>query len=301
MNGEIELLVPAGGEPERLDAWLGREPRIGSRSSAARLIAERRVTLDGRAARKSDTVSGGEAVKVSLPGEETASGEPAVPFTVVYEDAHLLVVDKPAGLVVHPAPGNRAGTLSQALSGRVAGGPAERAGIVHRLDKETSGLLVVAKDDDTLRALQAALRDRAVRREYLALVCGEPRSRSGTIDAPLGRDRRSPEQMAVRAGTARDAVTHFEVVERLAGHALLRVRLETGRTHQIRAHLAAIDLPVSGDATYGVPGDLGLRRQFLHAALLAFDHPESGDPLVFESPLPEDLQAALQAARELHG
>lgn len=301
MTSEIELRVLPGDEPARLDAWLGREPLIGSRSSAARLIAERCVTLNGHAARKSDMVSGGEVVNVRLPTVEPVSGKPSVPFSVIYEDAHLLVVDKPAGLVVHPAPGNRSGTLSQALAGRAGGGPAERAGIVHRLDKETSGLLVVAKDDDTLRALQAALRKRAVRREYLALVRGVPRSRSGKIDAPLGRNRRAPEQMTVRAGSARAAITHFEVVEQLAGRALLRVRLETGRTHQIRAHLAAIDLPVCGDATYGVAGDLGLRRQFLHAALLAFDHPDTGEALVFESPLPDDLQAALRAAREPHG
>lgn len=301
MNEPIELLVPSGDEPSRLDAWLGREPRIGSRSGAARLIAQGRVTLNGRPARKSDSVSGGEAVGVKLPDKESAPGEPAVPFSIVFEDDHLLVVDKPAGLVVHPAPGNRAGTLAQALAGRAGGGPTNRAGIVHRLDKETSGLLVVAKDETTLRALQAALRRREVRREYLALVRGKPQSRSGTIDAPLGRDRRSPEHMTVRSGSARDAVTHFEVIERLAAHALLRVRLETGRTHQIRAHLAAIDLPVSGDATYGVAGDLHLRRQFLHAALLAFDHPATGEPLVFESPLPDDLEAALRVARGRHG
>lgn len=301
MSDEFDVRVPPGAGPTRLDTWLGGNPSVGSRSSAARLIAAGRVDVNGRAARKSETVCGDETITVRLPSESAQSSEPAIPFLIVYEDANLLVVDKPAGLVVHPAPGNRAGTLSQALAGRAGGGPAERAGIVHRLDKETSGLLVVAKDETTLRSLQAALRKRAVRREYLALVKGLPRSRSGTIDAPLARDRRSPEQMTVRAGSARDAVTHFEVDERFAAHALLRVRLETGRTHQIRAHLAAIELPVSGDVAYGVAEDLGLTRQFLHAALLAFDHPVTGEPMVFESPLPDDLEAALKAARGERG
>lgn len=301
MNDTFDVRVPSGVDPTRLDTWLGGEPKVGSRSSAARLIASGRVDVNGRAARKSETVCGGETVTVRLLEETVEPSEPAVPFSVVYEDANLLVVDKPAGLVVHPAPGNRAGTLSQALAGRAGGGPAERAGIVHRLDKDTSGLLVVAKDESTLRSLQAALRKRTVRREYLALVRGLPRSRSGTIDAPLARDRRSPEQMTVRTESTRDAVTHFDVEERLGEYALLRVRLETGRTHQIRAHLAAIGLPVSGDVTYGVAGDLGLKRQFLHAALLAFDHPATGVPMVFQSPLPGDLAAALKAARDAHG
>lgn len=259
--------------------------------------------VDGAAARKSQTLKGGEQVSIELSGEVDPGtpGEPSVPFTIVYEDDSLMVIDKPSGLVVHPGPGNRTGTLSQALIGRAAGGDPERPGIVHRLDKDTSGLLVVAKNDSTLRALQAALQSRHVKREYRALVKGRPQSLSGTIDAPLGRDRRSPDVIAVRSDSPRAAVTHFEMLEELPSHTLLRVTLETGRTHQIRAHFAAIGLPVSGDATYGIAGEFGLSRQFLHAAVLEFDQPESGEHLRFESPLPPDLEAALQAARAING
>lgn len=299
----IELTVPVASRGRRLDGVLGADPRVGSRSRAGRLIDEGCVLVDGRRERKSHVLSGGESIELTLSeGVDSAEAAvPARPFGVVYEDDHLIVVDKPAGLVVHPAPGNPTGTLSQALAGRSGGGEPGRPGIVHRLDKDTSGLIVVAKDDRTLRALQAALQRRDVNRQYLALVRGRPRSRSGTIDAPLGRDRRSPEQITVRADSPREAVTHFEVVEQFPEHALLRVNLETGRTHQIRAHLAAIELPVSGDPSYGVPGDLGLERQFLHAARLAFTHPATGVPMAFESPLPDDLEKALVAARRAGG
>jgi 23S rRNA pseudouridine1911/1915/1917 synthase len=299
----IEMTVSTASCGQRLDGVIGADPRVGSRSRAGRLIDEGRVLVDGRRERKSHLLSGGEKIALTLvaDGGEADATDPAQPFDVVYEDEHLIVIDKPAGLVVHPAPGNPTGTLSQALVGRAGGGDPGRPGIVHRLDKDTSGLIVVAKDDQTLRALQAALQRREVTREYLALVRGHPRSRLGTIDAPLGRDRRSPEQVTVRAGSSRAAVTHFEVVEQLPVHALLRVKLETGRTHQIRAHLAAIELPVSGDPTYGVPGDLGLERQFLHAAKLAFTHPATGEQMSLESPLPDDLAEALKAAHAAGG
>ncbi|MBI4898829.1 MAG: RluA family pseudouridine synthase [Actinobacteria bacterium] len=299
MTKRIELTVSEHGAGQRLDAFLGADPRIGSRSSAGRLVERGRVEVDGHPAKKSQTLSAGQRVTVETDATPGATDpcEPAVPFRVAYEDDDLLVVDKPAGLVVHPAPGNPTGTLAQALRDRAAGGSAERPGIVHRLDKLTSGLLVVAKSDLVLRKLQEALQRREVKREYLALVSGRPQSQSGTIDAPLGRDRRAPEQVAVRADSDREAVTHFEVAEELPHHTLLTVRLETGRTHQIRAHLAAIGLPVSGDETYGVSGDLGLDRQFLHAAVLEFVHPVSGAPISVESRLPEDLSAALERAR----
>lgn len=299
MTLAIELIVPPESAGVRLDAFLGADSRVGTRSRAGRLIEQGHVSVDGRDSRKSTVLKGGEKVicDLAVVRADVDPSDPAVPFSIRHEDDHLLVVDKPAGLVVHPAPGNLTGTLSQALTGRAGGGDPDRPGIVHRLDKETSGLLVVAKDDATLRALQSALQQRQVSREYLALVRGHPRSRSGTIDAPLGRNRRSPDQVAVRLDSPRAAITHFDVIEELPRHTLLRVRLETGRTHQIRAHLAAIDLPVSGDRTYGVSGDLGLKRQFLHAAGLAFTHPSTNDPLSFESPLPVELESALAQAR----
>jgi 23S rRNA pseudouridine1911/1915/1917 synthase len=215
---------------------------------------------------------------------------------IAYEDEHVLVVDKPAGLVVHPGAGQADATLVHALLGRTAGGvERQRPGIVHRLDRDTSGLLVVARTEESYRRLQSLVRRRRLEREYLALVRGRPRSRAGRIEAPIGRDRSEPTRHSLETDTPRDAVTHFDVVELLADHALLRVRLETGRTHQIRVHLAAIDLPVVGDPVYGVPG-LGLERQFLHAARLAFPHPITADPVETESPLPDDLTAALSLA-----
>jgi 23S rRNA pseudouridine1911/1915/1917 synthase len=200
-------------------------------------------------------------------------------------------------VVVHPAPGHAGGTLVHGLVGVAAGGEDDRRGIVHRLDRDTSGLLVVAKSDAAYERLQTVVRTRALEREYLALVKGHPRSRRGTIEAPIGRDRTDPLRRSLDTETPRDAVTHFELLEPFRGHALLRVRLETGRTHQIRVHLAAIDLPVSGDPVYGVPGDLGLERQFLHAQRLAFDHPLTGERVDVSSPLPPDLEAALERAR----
>ncbi len=224
----------------------------------------------------------------------------AVPsFVIAYEDEHLLVVDKPAGLVVHPARGHREGTLSQLLAGVAAGGEPERAGIVHRLDRDTSGLLVVARSEEAHRLLQRALAARRIEREYLALVEGRPPARSGTIEAPIGRDPRLRTRMAVGGDFPREARTRFTLERALAEHSLLRVRLDTGRTHQIRVHLQAIGHPVAGDPEYGTPDLLGLERQFLHAARLALDHPFTGEPLELRSPLPHDLAAALQRAEEL--
>ena len=218
---------------------------------------------------------------------------------IAYEDEHLLVVDKPAGLVVHPAPGHATGTLVHGLLALdVEGGDEpERPGIVHRLDRDTSGLLVVARSQEAHRRLQELVREREVEREYLALVVGCPRSRAGRIEAPIGRDRRDATRHSLDTDTPREAITHFEVEELLRGRALLRVRLETGRTHQIRVHLEAIGLPVAGDPVYGRAGELGLERQFLHAARLAFVHPFTGEPVDVSSPLPADLEAALARAR----
>jgi 23S rRNA pseudouridine1911/1915/1917 synthase len=220
---------------------------------------------------------------------------------VVYEDADLMIVDKPAGLVTHPAPGHHGVTLAEALRGRAAGGPDPgRAGIVHRLDRDTSGLLVVTKTEDAYLALSDQMRVREVRREYLALVEGHPDAEAGTIDAPIGRDRARRTVVSTRSDRPREAVTRFEVIERLPATTLLRVTLETGRTHQIRAHLAAIGHAVCGDPQYGGRASgarLGLTRQFLHARRLMFSHPRTREPVVCESKPPVDLRRALDAAR----
>jgi len=213
-----------------------------------------------------------------------------------HRDEHLLVVDKPAGLVVHPAKGHREGTLSQLLQGLAGGGDPARAGIVHRLDRDTSGLMVVARTEAAHAGLQAALRRRELEREYLALVEGVVGSRSGTIEAPIGRDPRTRTRMAVGGSFPRMARTHFTVERSLPGRSLLRVRLDTGRTHQIRVHMQAIGHPVAGDPEYGGAGALGLTRQFLHAARLAFPHPVTGERIEVRSPLPPDLERALRIA-----
>lgn len=217
---------------------------------------------------------------------------------VVHLDEHLAVVDKPAGLVVHPAPSHAGPTLVDELAEILGGGAdPERPGIVHRLDKETSGLLVVARDDATHAALQEQVRRREIERVYLALAGGRLGSRTGTIDAPIGRASRQRHRMAVSGAASRQARTHFEVLELLATESYLEVKLETGRTHQIRAHFGAIGHPLIGDSTYGGKAKYGLGRQFLHAHRLAFAHPASGEGMSFRSELPADLAAALAAAR----
>jgi 23S rRNA pseudouridine1911/1915/1917 synthase len=286
-----ELRVPAAAAGERLDRFLAAH--LGSRAAATRAV-ERGALLDGRARPKSYRLEGGERVELpveaSLPPPVGLSPAPRVAWC----DEHLAVVDKPAGLVVHPGAGRPAGTLVDALGGLLAGGEPQRRGIVHRLDRDTSGLLVVARSEEAHRRLAGLVRRRELERVYLALVRGVPRSRGGRIEAPIGRDRDEPTRVSLDTDTPREAVTHFEVLRRWEEHALLEVRLETGRMHQIRVHLAAIDLPVVGDAVYGV-ADPALGRQFLHAAHLGFTHPFSGARLELDSPLPGELQAAIDA------
>jgi 23S rRNA pseudouridine1911/1915/1917 synthase len=297
---EITLAVPPEAAGERLDRFLAGVEDVGSRAAAERLLGERRVLVDGAPRPKSHRLAGGERLQVEIPERRGPDLEPEeLDLRLAYEDEHLLVVDKPAGVVVHPSAGHGTGTLVHGLLGRsIEGGEdAERPGIVHRLDRNTSGLLVVARSDETHRRLQRLLRRREIEREYLALVRGRPRSQRGRIEAAIGRDRSDPTRISLDTAAPRDAVTNFELVELLDRHALLRVRLETGRTHQIRVHLAAIDLPVSGDPVYGAAGDLGLERQFLHAARLAFDHPFTEIRIEAHSPLPHDLEAALERAR----
>jgi len=291
----LRFLAP---EAERLDRALAGRVEIGSRSLAERLIADGAVLVDGQPRSKSHRLEGGEEVVVELPPEAGPLEPEEMDLRIAWEDEHLLIVDKPAGLVVHPGTGHQSGTLVHGLlAHEAAGGDEERPGIVHRLDRDTSGLLVVARSDEAHERLQELIRRRRVERRYLALVKGTPRSRTGRIEAPIGRDRLDKSRHSLDTATPRDAVTHFEVLELLGPRALLQLTLETGRTHQIRVHLEAIELPVSGDPTYGSAEDLGLERQFLHAAQLAFDHPFTGERIEVESPLPDDLAGALARAR----
>jgi 23S rRNA pseudouridine1911/1915/1917 synthase len=298
---ERELVVGPEAAGERLDVFLARA--AGSRAAAQRLIEAGLVLVDGAVVPKRHAVTAGERV-LMRPAPEP--DEPAVPdatYGIAYEDEHLLVIDKPAGVVVHPARRHRAGTLVQALAGRVAGGDdPRRPGVVHRLDRDTSGLLVLARTEAAHAALKAMLRQREVTREYLALIEGRPAARSGTIDAPLGRDRRVRTRISTDTDDPREAITHFDVEAAYERFTLLRIRLETGRTHQIRAHLLAIGHRVAGDPEYGGKGVLGLERQFLHAARLAFRHPVTGAAIEVRSPLPDDLQRALvEAGRSTGG
>jgi 23S rRNA pseudouridine1911/1915/1917 synthase len=291
-----ELRVPAQSAGERLDVFLAEA--AGTRTKAQRLIDAGRVRVDGVPKPKRHVLVGGEVVTYTEPETAPLADVPPALYRIAYEDEHLFVIDKPAGVVVHPARGHEQGTLVQALAGRVAGGPdPERPGVVHRLDRDTSGLMLLARDEATHAALQSALRARDITREYLALVDGRPPARRGTIDAPLGRDRRVRTKISSETDDPHHAVTHFETERALADDTLLRVTLETGRTHQIRAHLLAIGHPVVGDPDYGKPGTkYGLTRQFLHATRIAFVHPETGEAMEVRAPLPEDLEKALRQA-----
>jgi 23S rRNA pseudouridine1911/1915/1917 synthase len=277
---------------ERLDVVLAGRLQL-SRAAAQRLIEAGRVAVAGEAVRKHHVLRSGDEVGWELPPPAAALAAEEVPYRVVYEDDWLLVIDKPPGVVVHPAPGHEHGTLAQGLVSRGArGGHELRPGIVHRLDKDTSGLLIVARSDVSYTRLVAALERREIKRVYLALLCGELPQDEGTIDAPIGRHIRDRKRMSLHSTAARPAVTHFRVLARVPGYTLVRVQLETGRTHQIRVHFAALGYPVAGDEQYGRRArPQGLARQFLHAARLAFAHPGDGRQLAFASPLPPDLSA----------
>lgn len=272
-----------------------------SRAEAQRLIAAGRVLVDGAEVRKRHTVAAGETIVVRPlePEPSTLVPDGDVPFRVAYRDDDLVIVDKPAGVVVHPSRGHAAGTLVHGLLalGAAGGDDPTRPGIVHRLDRDTSGLLVVARTHRAHRRLQQMLRDRRIERRYLALVHGDPPP-ALTVDRPIARHPRDRTRMAVVAG-GRPSVTHLFVLERIGPYALCEVRLETGRTHQIRVHLEAVGLPVVGDPAYGRRAErLGLDRQFLHARSLRFPHPEDPERIVeATSPLPDDLERALERAR----
>ena len=303
------------GAGERLDRWLAAVMPDLSRARLQAIITAGGVLVDGRVARPSVRLKTGQAISVRLPAPQPAVPLPEdIPLSVIYEDAHLLVVDKPAGLVVHPGAGRATGTLVNALLHRIRDlsgiGGVVRPGIVHRLDRGTSGLLVVAKDDASHLALSRQFAGRTVEKEYLAVVLGVPRAAAGTIDVPIGRDPVHRKRMSARAPRGRAARSTYRVVEALDGAALLRVRIATGRTHQIRVHLAAVGHPVAGDPTYGGqrrPASRrpearaaleALSRPALHAAHLAFSHPASGERVSFSSPLPADLEVLLAALRE---
>jgi len=316
----LDLRVPGPSAGERLDRFLAAAQRDLSRSRIQALIRDGRVTIGGRAARASQRLRAGERVAVDLPPPRTVALEPeAIPLAVVHEDADLIVVDKPAGLVVHPGAGVARGTLVHALLHHAPGiadvGGAGRPGIVHRLDKQTSGLMVVAKSPAAYRALVEMLRARSVRRRYLALVWGSPRAASGVIEGAIGRDPRRRQRMAVVMRGGKPARTRWRLRERFGAAALLEATLDTGRTHQIRVHLAHAGLPVVGDPVYGGRGKsqlnagegerslraallAGLPRQALHATELEFPHPITGEALRFASPPPEDFRVALERLRE---
>jgi 23S rRNA pseudouridine1911/1915/1917 synthase len=295
---------------QRLDLFLAEQIGSVSRSQLARQIGQAAVTVNGEAGVPSRKLRVGDVVSWAPPAVvATEIAAEALPLTIVHEDRWLVVIDKPAGLVVHPAPGHEAGTLVNALLAhcqdlRGIGGEL-RPGIVHRIDKDTSGLLVVAKDDQTMNALGAAFKAHTIERVYDALVVGKPPGADGRIDTLYGRDPRERKKFSSRVRAGKRAVTNWRVVERFAGAARIEARLETGRTHQVRVHLAALGCALLGDRTYGhPPRDLQLRaigetlgRQALHARLLGFVHPATGERLTFASELPPDLQTALATLR----
>ncbi len=293
----LELVADRSGE--RLDSFIARRQPELSRSRVRQLIDEGLVSVDGKHAKPSAKVMNGSVVSVSVPPPVEMELEPEeIPLTIIYQDENVIVVDKPAGLTVHPAPGHPRGTLVNALLAacpdlRGIGGTL-RPGIVHRLDKDTSGLIVVAKNDRANRALQAQLKAREVKKTYIALVRGVPQPREGMIEAPIGRNPKNRKKMAVVAN-GRDAQTKYRVVEVLGDgeYSLVEAQPISGRTHQIRVHLAALNHPIVGDATYGKKSEL-VDRQFLHASKLDFAMPVSQRRIEFESPLPADLRRALQ-------
>jgi 23S rRNA pseudouridine1911/1915/1917 synthase len=314
MSGRYQLRADAEAAGVRLDVWLARQLPDLSRARVQALVADGHVLVDGTPTRPSARLRPGQGVVVHVPAPTPAAPAPEdIPLHVVHEDAQLLVVDKPAGLVVHPGAGTRSGTLVNALLRHVTDlsgvGGVLRPGIVHRLDRGTSGLLVVAKDDATHRDLVRQFAGRTVLKEYLALVHGVPSPREGRVDRSIGRDPVHRKRMSVRAPRGREARTSWTLVETFDGASLLRVRIHTGRTHQIRVHLASLGHPVAGDATYGgtrTPSSrrgearaaLGsLARPALHAARLAFTHPATGERVDFTSPLPADIEAVLEQLR----
>lgn len=317
MDDERHVLVVEPGDEDRLDRFLSDRLEL-SRTRIQKLLEEGLVTVDGRPAKKSERVEAGQRLEVTVPPPRAVSMEPEdISLEIVYQDAHLAVVNKPAGMVVHPAPGHRTGTMVNALLFHVRDlsgvGGRLRPGIVHRLDRDTSGLLVVAKTDQAHLALSDALKHRRIRRIYKTLVWGHVQEGTFTIEAPIGRDPRDRKKMAV-VEDGKPALTRVRRVERWERADLLDVALKTGRTHQIRVHMSHIGHPVVGDPVYGSGWERGMGggskrwadrllrrvpRQFLHAAALGFDHPFTGERMRFEAPLPPDLAAAVAWAHRV--
>ena len=301
------MILTADIPGERLDAFLARCGGL-TRSAAQKLLEQGQVTLNGKAARKNDRLTPGDRVEYRIP-EPQAVDIPAteIPLDIVYEDEDVLVINKPKGLVVHPAAGHQDDTLVNgllyALGDSLSGINGElRPGIVHRIDKDTSGLLAVAKNDLAHTVLASQLKDHTMARTYDAIVCGSFREDSGTVDAPIGRHPTDRKKMCVTQRGSKNAVTHWEVVERFRGYTHIRCRLETGRTHQIRVHMAYIGHPLLGDTVYGhKKSELGQDTQCLHASSLCFRHPRGGRPVMVFCPLPEYFQQVLEKLRAMTG
>ncbi|MFC4076510.1 RluA family pseudouridine synthase [Salinithrix halophila] len=289
---------------QRVDKFLAGREKEWSRMAVQSWIRNDRVRVDGRSVKSNHRLNEGEWVEVSVPPPEEAAvlAEP-IPLAIIYEDSDVIVIDKPRGMVVHPAPGNPSGTLVNALlahCGDLSGiNGVIRPGIVHRIDKDTSGLIMAAKHDTAHQSLAEQLKEHTVDRVYQALVLGNIPHDRGTVDAPIGRDPKNRQRMAVEPKNGKPAVTHFEVTERFGTATLVRCRLETGRTHQIRVHMKAIGHPVAGDPVYSSnPKRWPIDGQALHAAVLGFDHPRTGERLRFETPLPTDIETCLTRLRE---
>jgi len=317
MSHPYVFIVPGNEAGTRLDIWLTRQANACqaiacqagalSRAHLQALIHDEHVTVNGRTLKEHHKIRPGDIVKLVIPPPvATALIPEAIPLDILYEDADLLVINKPAGLVVHPAAGHSSGTLVNALlhhCGSLASiGGEQRPGIVHRLDRDTSGIMVVARNDRALTGLMNQFKQRTIHKHYVALVWGHPSPAQGTIETLIGRHRVDRKKMSAQPKTGRAAVTHYELKERLGDVSLLRIRLETGRTHQIRVHMAHRGHPVVGDAQYGgrssraLPASVG--RQMLHAETLAFMHPVTGKPLTFTAPWPADFKALVAALRK---
>ena len=305
MDKPVRMTVPAEDAGKRLDAWLAAQEALGLTRSAVQQLLEKGMVLRcGRQPKKNDKLAAGDVLEVTVPEPEPAEIIPQeIPIEIVYEDDELLVVNKPRGMVVHPAPGHPDGTLVNALlfhcAGRLSGiNGVLRPGIVHRIDRDTSGLLMVAKTDRAHLGLAEQIAAHSFTREYEAVACGVFRETEGTVDAPIGRDPKDRQRMCVIAKNSKEAVTHYRVLTQFSRHAHVRCRLETGRTHQIRVHLRQIGHPIFGDPVYG-RADRRIAGQCLHAKTIGFIHPVTGQRMQFDSVLPEDFQAVLGAVSRM--
>lgn len=298
-DGRQEIKVGAEENSTRLDSFVASKVEGLSRSFVQKMIDQGNVSVNGKYVKQNYMVKEGDRVIVDIPEPERPELIPQhIPLNIVYEDKDLIVVNKPAGMVVHPAPGNYSDTLVNALLAHcedLSGiNGVYRPGIVHRIDKDTTGLLVVAKNENTHRALAKQLKDHSITRKYIALVKGVINEDRGIIDAPIGRNPADRKKMAVVEWNSKEAVTHFCVINRYTRYTLIELRLETGRTHQIRVHMAYIGHPVVGDPDYGKQGELGTKGQMLHAAVLGFIHPGRGEYMAFEAPLPIEFQNIIE-------